>query len=234
MTMLERLALSVGMSLTAVGVVGTIITRGSIGLDQLSISIEVISLTFFFSGYALYRRSRLPRGEQFTLTISRVPRSNLNGLEKGVVALIALSMVVLATVSLDSMTSKPTSGPNTEFYILGPAGTLASLPQNISAGSTSSIQIDVVNHASVTMQYDLIVGMDGNGNYSAISGFDIASPVTLTPNEGMMTSFDVAPGGSYTAMLKFSTAVTGQHVVFFDLNDGVSVKQLWAQVNVVG
>jgi len=94
-TMLERSALAIGLSATAVALATTIMTRGLLDLTALSVGVLLIALTFIASAVAASRRSKLMPGDQFAIVLPTAERRPFNRAEAGVAAVI-IALVMMA------------------------------------------------------------------------------------------------------------------------------------------
>lgn len=151
---IERVALSFGLSIAVVPLIGLALnyTPWGIRLDPILASLTLFTLAM--SGAAWYRRLLLPadkrfvvpframlasaRGELFDPEASRFDRA------LSVVLLISIAAAVVTTVYVIAV---PKEGEHfTEFYILGEKGKAADYPTDFPAGSTRSLIIGVGNH----------------------------------------------------------------------------------------
>ena len=98
-TMLIRSAMAVGLSATTVALAATIMTRGLMELNALSIGLTLIAVTFIASAAAVQRRSKLPPGDQFVIVYRPAERSPLNRREGAVVATIIVAVMGLGLVA---------------------------------------------------------------------------------------------------------------------------------------
>ena len=70
--------------------------------------------------------------------------------------------IVLAVATTVYIVINPHQGEKfTEFYILGPNGTAADYPTNMTAGENGSVIIGVVNHEYKPVNYSLVVKVNG-------------------------------------------------------------------------
>ena len=162
---IERVALSFGLSIAVVPLIGLALnyTPWGIRLDPILASLSIFTLAMTL--IAWYRRLLLPPGERFTVPAramigaawaelydregSPVDRALSVVLVLSIVAAIATTAYVIAV---------PKEGEHfTEFYILGAKGKAADYPTDFRAGSNQSLIIGVGNHEYREVPYTVEV-----------------------------------------------------------------------------
>ena len=158
---IERVALSFGLSIAVVPLIGPALnyTPWGIRLDPILASLTIFTLAM--AGIAWYRRLLLPADEQFTVPAREMIASARNELfdpeatrlDRALSGLLVLSIVVaLATTAY--VIAVPKEGEHfTEFYILGPKGKAADYPTDFQAGSAQTLIIGVGNHEYRNITY---------------------------------------------------------------------------------
>ena len=158
---LERVALSLGVSIAAVPLLGFALnyTPWGIGLD----SIAAILLAFCLAvGLAAHvRRRELPEGDRFAVPFAAYRASVREEFSGGSasrfdrilsVALIAAVLVAAATTVF--IIAVPKEGEKfTEFYILGPRGKAADYPTEFMSGTPQTVIIGIGNHEYQDITY---------------------------------------------------------------------------------
>jgi uncharacterized membrane protein len=154
-TGVERLVLSLGLSVVTVPLMGLLLnyTLGDIRLDSVLISTSVFVL--LNCAFASYRRRRLPFHERFIVQF-RFHRPNwhtirpLDGLLS--VALVVSMMTACGTLVYTLV--QPRVGETfTEFYVLGPGGTATGYPAVVTPYEPITLIFGVVNHEHVDAHY---------------------------------------------------------------------------------
>lgn len=166
---IERLALSFGLSIAVVPLVGLALnyTPWGIRLEPLVVSLAAVVLFFALAGW--YRWQRLSIGKRFTVSIELAwPRADSRLDQVLNVALVV--SIVAAVVLLVYVIATPQSGERfTEFYLLGPDGNASGYPTNLTAGENATVIIGVANHEHRQMNYTLeiwLVNQSRNMNAS--------------------------------------------------------------------
>ncbi|WP_370575736.1 DUF1616 domain-containing protein [Methanomethylovorans sp.] len=165
----ERVVFSVGLSVALVPFIGygLLYTAWGMNIGTLMISISILILMMCI--VALFRRSRLPEEEAFSVSIRSVYRLSLSSLpgnrsrmEVGLAALLLVSVLVsAATVGYVIINPKQGEG-FTEFYILGPDGMSAGYPTTLTADDSSSVIVGVMNQEKKAVDYRLEILLDGS------------------------------------------------------------------------
>ena len=154
---IERVALSVGLSVIVTSGVGLILNLAwEIGLYPI-----LISLTIFIAALsttAWYRRRKCAEEDRpaFTFSLPFHGNGHHNTLDGIVSVVLALTMTG-AIATLAYAFANPQVGERfTEFYMLG-AG---SLPRELTVGDEGTVVLGIVNHEHETMSYrvEVLIG----------------------------------------------------------------------------
>ncbi len=162
---IERVALSFGLSIAVVPLVGLALnyTPWGIRLDPILASLTVFTLAM--TGAAWYRRLLLPTGDRFVVPAREMLASarqelydpGAPRLDRALSVVLVLS-IVAAIATTAYVIAVPKEGEHfTEFYILGPGGKAADYPTDVAAGSTRSLIIGVGNHEYREIPYTIEV-----------------------------------------------------------------------------
>lgn len=213
---IERIALSFGLSIAVVPLLGLLLNFTPWGIRFVPI-VATIALFTIGVGYAAYwRRMRLPRERRLSLTVDLgVPDWNEYGvLDKGLTVALAASIVVAGgTLAYVVLTPRP-GETFTEFYILGPGGNASGYPTNLSVNQTGHVIIGVANHEAATVNYTVRVDLVGvRIVYNATSGFNTTVEVNRTT--WTWTNITVADGANWTQPYAFSVSKVGLWKVQF-------------------
>lgn len=162
----ERIALSVGLSIAVVSLLGLLLNF-TFGIKLVPILFTLCIYSIVLMLIAAYRREKLPEEERFSISLHRsyeiidseinANRSRADKILTGIliffIALaIGLSFFVIAT---------PKTGERlTEFYILGPNGKVENYSTNLKYNLPSEILVGVVNHEYTSVNYTVRVALD--------------------------------------------------------------------------
>ncbi|MCE7699417.1 MAG: DUF1616 domain-containing protein [Methanobacterium paludis] len=164
---IERAALSFGLSVAVTPLIGLALNYTSWGIRLTPILISLSAFTFIMVFVAYLRRIRAPLEERFSVPFGSLP-DRIRGQFKGesrnskILSIVLIITIVLAVATTVYIVVNPHQGEKfTEFYILGPNGTAADYPTNMTSGEIGSVIIGVVNHEYQPVNYSLVVQVNG-------------------------------------------------------------------------
>ena len=163
---IERLALSFGLSIAVVPLIGLVLNYTTWGIRLYPV---LISLTIFIavtSVIAWYRRQRLAQAERFIvsfnlgLTIWKGQRS----LDR-ILSIILMAAILGAIGTLGYVIATPKVGEKfTEFYVLGLEGKATDYPSEMKVGEEGRVIVGIINREHETVSYRMEVRIDGAKN----------------------------------------------------------------------
>lgn len=246
---IERIALSFGLSIAVVPLIGLGLnyTPWGIRLDPI-----VTSLVIFTAGMiaaAHFRRALLPIENRLVVPFHEVSRGIQNEffptestrLDR-VLSIVLLIAIVAAIGTTIFVIVVPKEGEKfTEFYILGEKKMAADYPDRIFVGSSYPMYVGVGNHEYKNITYTVetwFTQMDFNEktNTSSISRMDPFNtfPLTLSHNSTEVLPFTVkAPSTKYNRIdfLLFNQSVPGPSVRGMDrINASYRDLHLWVKI----
>jgi uncharacterized membrane protein len=190
---LERLALSFGLSIAVVPLIGLILNYTPWGIRLDPIVISLVALTTVFTFLAQYRRSILPGENRFVVPFRKtfedikadIYKQGQSRSDK-ILSTVLIIAVVAAMGSTIYIIAVPKEGEKfTEFYILGPGGKAADYPTQFPAGQVQSLIIGIGNHEyrNVTYTVETILlnqTFNTTTNTSIISAYQPLDSFTAT------------------------------------------------------
>ena len=156
---IERIALSIGLSLAIVPLIGLLLNYTPWGIRLYPTLVSLALFTIPLSIVAWYRRNSLLVNERYTPILDVLNKlSSINRSDK--LFLVTIIMVIfLGTVIY--LVNAPRIGEEfTEFYILGPEGKIKNYPTNLTIGETASVIIGIVNHEYKEVTYRIVIKID--------------------------------------------------------------------------
>jgi uncharacterized membrane protein len=166
---IERLALSFGLSIAVVPLIGLILNYTPWGIRLHPILISLLSFITAMAAVAWYRRQRLWPEERFDprlkLGVASVSRlwAGQGPWDKGLTVLLVLA-IVAACGALGYVIAKPKVGERfSEFYILGPWGKAEGYPAEVVLGQSGQVILGIENHEQekTTYRIEVIIGGEG-------------------------------------------------------------------------
>jgi uncharacterized membrane protein len=161
---IERIALSFGLSIAVVPLIGLALNYTPFGIRLSPVLFCLAVVTIALALGASLRRRRVLAGEEFAVefraafralkesfTTSETRLDRILSVILIISILVAIGMVVYVIVT-------PKQGEKfTEFYILGPGGKADDYPTSLRVGEEGRVIIGIVNHEYATVEYRLEV-----------------------------------------------------------------------------
>jgi uncharacterized membrane protein len=187
----ERIALSFGLSIAIVPLLGLVLNYTPWGIRLTPILCTVASFTFVMSAIGWVRTRKLPDDENPRLELHfRRPTSSVTAWDK-VLAAILVVAILGAVGTAGYLMVNPKVGQNfTEFYLLGQEGKLGGYPKQFAVGEAGKITVGIVNHEHQPFSYHVTALIGGEES-------DTIGPVLLQDGEkweGEITFTPKVPG----------------------------------------
>lgn len=194
---IERVALSFGLSIAAVPMIGLWLNYTEWGIRLLPIIVSLSVFTLLMCGAAYYRRRQLPGEEVFALSFrtaafdlkDEILKKPETKVEKILMVLMVLS--ILASVgTLAYAAVAPKEGKHfTEFYILGPGGMASNYPTEYELGKEETVIVGIVNHEYRTVNYEMDVRLENR----SLDLPENMKYIKLAHNETWEETLEIAP-----------------------------------------
>lgn len=239
----ERIALSFGLSIAVVPLIGLILNYTPWGIRLVPILVSNTAFILAMSGIAWYRRRNLSKDERFepSLRIGFPSWQGQTALDKGLSVALVLA-IVAAVGTLGYVIATPKVGEKfTEFYILGPGGQAAGYQTDFTLGEKGEVILGIVNHEQANTSYQVKVMLDSTAQDVQTWLGDKDGGSTLLPDNildvGVLPSEEKWEGkllyeplmrgvDQKLEFLLFSSKLRGDHHIRGELDDGafVSIK----------
>ena len=192
---IERIALSFGLSIAVVPLLGLGLNYTPWGIRLIPILVTLVIFTLIMCAITIYRRSELPEGEVFSVPFAAFfasiheeiftkPESRVDR----ILTVILVISIVASVVMLVYVIVTPKQGEKfTESYILGPGGMADDYPTEFILGDSGTVIVGVVNHEYSLINYSLALVLD-NESLTRNQAIMLAhnetweQPVTFTPD----------------------------------------------------
>ncbi len=155
---IERVALSFGLSIAVVPLIGLGLNYTPWGITLPSVlagnSIFIVGMGLL----AIFRWKQTPAPQRIKYHINlRIIDTNAPKIDQ-VLTIILLMAISIALTTLVYVVATPKEGESfTEFYLLGPDGTLSDYPTSLLVGQDGKVIIGVANHEHQTKEYTVEV-----------------------------------------------------------------------------
>jgi uncharacterized membrane protein len=165
---IERVALSFGLSIAIVPLIGLVLNFTPFGIRLVPITVSLSGFTFLMAAVAVRRRRALPPADRFRVPYRRwIEAGRAEFLDPDSNADMALNVllvasIVLAIASVSYAVAVPPQGEQfTEFYILTEDEdselVADGYPENFTAGTPESIHVGIGNQEYETVEYSVII-----------------------------------------------------------------------------
>ncbi|HWR25485.1 MAG TPA: DUF1616 domain-containing protein [Methanosarcina sp.] len=167
---IERLALSFGLSIAVVPLIGLGLNYTPWGIRLLPILISLSVFTIAMCGLAYFRRTKLPDAEAFSVPFKETTLSlkadifekSESKTDKALTIILILS-ILLSVATLIYVVVTPKEGEHfTEFYMLGLQGKAENYPTNYTLGENGTVIIGIVNHEYRPVNYTMQMKLENN------------------------------------------------------------------------
>jgi uncharacterized membrane protein len=219
MSGIERIALSFGLSIALVILIGLGLNYTPFGIKLTPIMFSVAGVMLALSIIARFRTRRLLSEKRFSISINLSPASIWRGSPFDKALSVILVIVILGSLGAVAYTiAKPKPGEEfAEFYILGPGGKAEDYPSSVKAGEKAKVTGGIINNFRTPVSFRIEVTIDGTNNTEI-------GPINLEPKAKWEEEIDFTT----------STVGTDQKVEFFLYKDNnsevVESLHLWVDV----
>jgi len=185
----ERVALSFGLSIAVVPLIGLVLNYTLWGIRLTPILISLAVFIIATSGVAWYRREKLAPEERFTVPFHfRLPLFQdwqKQSLADNVLSLLLVLVIAGAIGTLGYAIAAPKVGEKfTEFYILGPDGKAENYPTELKVGEEGRVIVGIANHEQEWVSYRVEVWIGGEKAKLRIGGEDRDEIMVELEDEG--------------------------------------------------
>lgn len=196
---IERTALSFGLSIAVVPLIGLMLNYTPWGIRLYPILISLNIFVIAMSALGWHRRQRMPEEKRLTIDISvALPDwKQMSRVDRVLSGVLVLS-ILFAAGSLAYVIHMPKAGDKfTEFYILGPGGKAEGYPKDLKVGQEGSVILGVVNHEYSPEEYRVDIKargyvIGGVQPLALVSGDKYVNPINFKfyePGENIKVEF---------------------------------------------
>ena len=210
---IERTALSFGLSIAIVPLIGLALNFTPWGIRLDPIMASVSGFILLASAIGWYRRSRLPVDEKFAIVVDfKMDFRGMPMVDKlltiGIVVMLVASVVVLAW----AITTPRTGERFTQLAILGPGGMATDYPRNLTTGERATVLLSVKSFEHRLVNYSIAVVLTTAENYNFSIGensIDWNQSHALVPNVAVLQNFSLNHLDYYNQTLNFTVTAPG-------------------------
>lgn len=159
---IERVALSFGMSIVCVPLIGLILNYTPWGIRPEPVMYSVAAFTLAVSLIGWWRLWRMDKEDRFSIDFAlKMPGWSGGRWDKALTVALAVMIVVAAGVLVYAVVTPNVGERFTEFYILGEGGMAESYPSELTAGEEATVILGIVNREQANTSYRVEVWLEG-------------------------------------------------------------------------
>jgi len=154
---IERLALSFGLSIAVVPLIGLGLNYTPWGIRLEPILLSVFFFILIIGLIGVYRWRKTDPEERFIISLTLSFPKQENKIDRALTIMVVIAIVIVIA-SLVYVIMMPKTGETfTELYLLGPTGKAAGFPRNLTMNETATVTIGVTNYENRLINYTLEV-----------------------------------------------------------------------------
>jgi uncharacterized membrane protein len=167
---IERVALSFGLSIAVVPLIGLGLNYTPWGIRLIPVVISLVVFTVAMSFAAHVRRLALSPENRFSVEFGKglelvkkeIAAEEKSKLDRALTVILIITIIISISALIYVIVTPKQGEKFTEFYILGPGGKAYDYPTNVSAGNESTVIVGVVNHEYDTVNYTMWLRLDNS------------------------------------------------------------------------
>ena len=170
---IERVALSFGLSIAVVPLIGLGLNYTPWGIRLHPILISLSTFIFIMCGLAYLRRVKLPESETFDISFratalslkAEIMEKSESKLDKTLTVILIFS-ILLSVATLAFVIMSPKEGEHfTEFYILGSEGKADNYSTKYILGESGTVIVGIVNHEYRPTNYTMEIKLENKSMF---------------------------------------------------------------------
>lgn len=162
MDSVERLSLSVGLSLALVSLIGLGLNFTPWGIRLIPIAGSLTGFVFLMTVLAFYRRQQVPENQRSEADLLSVVKSRITHISFDplpIVFAVSIGCVVFFMVFVAIGRADRSEG-FTEFYLLDVNGSISDLPEETSPGEATVVKLAVENQEGQPASYNIVISTE--------------------------------------------------------------------------
>jgi uncharacterized membrane protein len=154
---IERIALSFGLSIVIVPLIGLTLNYTIWGIKLLPIVFSLELIIFIVGIIAIYRWLHASPDTRYTLKINISIPKHETKLDKLLTIVLVICIIFAASLVFYVILTPKQGEHFTEFYILGSKHLASDYPMNLTLGENATVILGIVNHENTLMNYTIEV-----------------------------------------------------------------------------
>jgi uncharacterized membrane protein len=153
---LERLALSFGLSIAIVPLIGLLLNYTPWGIRLEPILISNLLFIIIIGLYGIYRWNKTDQEERYIIPLKKItlPREE-KPIDRILTIILIIAIIIVIISLIYVITIQKTGEQFTELYLLGPNGKAEGYPHNLTTQQNATITIGIANHENQPINYTI-------------------------------------------------------------------------------
>ncbi len=200
---IERIALSFGLSIAVVPLIGLGLNFTPWGIRLDPIVICLMFFTMMCVVATIIRRYSLPEKDRFMVDFGKAYVevkaaifSDKTSLDKSLTAILIICIVLSIAVTAYVIAVPKQGEKFTEFYILGSNGKADNYPTKFFTGDTKPVIVGIANHEYRDVPYDLVISLNDSVRNNQL----YAEHITVNDNQTWEKLINITPDRTGTNM----------------------------------
>jgi len=153
---LERLALSFGLSIAIVPLIGLLLNYTPWGIRLEPILLSNLIFIISIGLYGIYRWNKTDPEERYIIPLKKLTLPKQEKPIDRILTIILIIAILIVIISLIYVITTPKTGEQfSELYILGPTGKATGYPRNLTTQENATITIGLANHENQPNNYTI-------------------------------------------------------------------------------
>ncbi len=222
---IERVALSFGLSIAVVPLIGLMLNYTPWGIRLEPILASLFVLIVSISIIAWYRRNQIPLEDRFCIIITiELPKGeDVTTIDKILTIILVISIIIAVSV-LIYVIAVPKEGETfTEFYIVNENGTAENYPGDLTIGENGTVIVGVICREHERSTYTIVielVNLTGERENITLQQYDL----TLEHDQRNETVFNFIVSENGTYKLQFLLYIDDNKGPYRELHLWINVK----------
>lgn len=215
---IERVALSLGLSIAVVPLLGLLLNFTPFGVRLAPLLGTLMIFTAGVGALAYHRRMQIPVANRPSINlVFELPGKHEDTLVDKALAVGVAASVIVAGLAFAYVLLVPRIGERfTEFYILGPGGNASGYPTRLNVSEPSHVTIGITDREGATVRYTVLVSLLGiQLVLNATGGYEQTIVVNATRLSWFNTT--LVDGQEWVQPYPFSIPTPGSYDVQFVL-----------------
>ncbi|MCK4789474.1 MAG: DUF1616 domain-containing protein [Desulfobacteraceae bacterium] len=162
----QRIALSFGLSIAVVPLIGLIVNYTPWGINLFTVLLAIFAFIMIAAAIAWIRRRKLPAEQRFQVQFKNMASwlttgwKEQNKWDRAIRILLISTIAGMIGVLVYMVQTPQIKGEYTEFYILGPEGKAENYPRDLKLGETAEVLLVIANHEFKEIEYRVRITID--------------------------------------------------------------------------